>query len=483
MNRRDFMVSTVAMAAMAAISPARAQEPFGAFGKAWRSAPDQGYPKRGMKLLSGIIPNDLSGTYFLNGPANHDRGGERNEHWFDGDGMIHAFRFGRGTPTHEGRFIETSKRKAEIEAGRFLYPVFDTMPKNPAPVMSSNDVNAANISVVERGGELWALWEGGSPTAINPNDLSTKGVVPISNDLVCTPFSAHPRIDRSGTMWGYGFDSFGGRAILSEIAPDGSLRRFNLIRNLPRSMVHDFISTEKHLILGCAPFWLTQFEPMPWLDRFRWQPNEARVYVVIDKETLTEVRRYETPAAFQFHHFDGFEEKDGTIRFAACSYPDASWVQTEARAVMDGVPYTGTREAHFERITLRPDGRVDVEADGQSAEFPVGDPRFVNTPTMQWNVGRARDEGRLNHSLIARKPDGEIAVQWNGPDDTFLGEHVAIPRANGGGYLIGVQFDTTLGRSLLSLFDGQNVGRGPLALWQLPDSIPAALHGTWVASA
>ncbi|MEO1399197.1 MAG: carotenoid oxygenase family protein, partial [Pseudomonadota bacterium] len=121
-----------------------------------------------------------------------------------------------------------------------------------------------------------------------------------------------------------------------------------------------------------------------------------------------------------------------------------------------------------------------VETDGNAAEFPVQNPRFVDGPAMQWNVGRRRNDARLNHSLVARGPDGQVAAQWDGPEDTFLGEHVAVPRADGSAYLIGAQFDTTRGRSLLSLFDGKDVGRGPVAVWELPDIIPAALHGTWV---
>ncbi|MEM9234858.1 MAG: carotenoid oxygenase family protein, partial [Pseudomonadota bacterium] len=200
MNRRFFMKSAVAtMAALSGLGAAALAAP-SQFAKAFRSPPDTGFPRRPMKLIAGQAPAGFAGTYFLNGPAKHDRGGIRYDHWFDGDGMIHAFRFGEVGATHEGRFVETPKFKAEQAAERLLFPGFDTVPPDPAPVTKSDDINVANISVIPVGEQLWALWEGGSATGIKPGDLSTEGFITLGDGLEGVPFSAHPRIDPQGRI-------------------------------------------------------------------------------------------------------------------------------------------------------------------------------------------------------------------------------------------------------------------------------------------
>ncbi|MCH9844644.1 MAG: carotenoid oxygenase family protein, partial [Alphaproteobacteria bacterium] len=40
----------------------------------------------------GTIPPELYGTFYRNGPAKNEFHNRRYTHWFDGDGMIHAFR-------------------------------------------------------------------------------------------------------------------------------------------------------------------------------------------------------------------------------------------------------------------------------------------------------------------------------------------------------------------------------------------------------
>ncbi|MGF1544109.1 MAG: carotenoid oxygenase family protein [Parvularculaceae bacterium] len=479
MDRRDFFLASLSASAFALAGEASGRTELARFARAYRSVPDAGVPRRPMRLVAGKTPGDLVGTYFLNGPAKHERGGERNEHWFDGDGMLNAFRFDGRSATHEARYVETSKFKREKEAGKFLFPSFDHVPKASVGVSGPDDVNTANISVIERGGELWALWEGGSPHRVDPADLSTKGRLVLADGFAGVPFSAHPRQDREGALWAYGFAAFSGRLILSEIAPDGAMRRFRVLDGFPRSMVHDFVSTEKHLVVGFPPYTIGR-EGGAYLDHFLWRGDEPRLYVVIDKENFEIVRRYELPARFQFHHFGGFEEADGTIRFAACSMRDAGWIETEARAVMNGEPFTGEREAVLERITLRPDGRADAELSAEEAEFPVGDPRLAETPHTQFCIGRTRSSGRLPNAVFARAASGEAIASWSADAGTMMGEHVVIPLTDGQSYLIGSQFDVPQGRTLVSLFEAENLAAGPRAIWETSEPIPAPLHGAWV---
>ena len=84
-----------------------------------------------LQTLRGRLPAELAGTLWRNGPAEHDRFGHRYGHWFDGDGMMQAFRFDGAAVTHRARILDTPKRRRETEAGRRLLPAFGSMPPRP----------------------------------------------------------------------------------------------------------------------------------------------------------------------------------------------------------------------------------------------------------------------------------------------------------------------------------------------------------------
>src|SRR5262245_40910693 len=52
--------------------------------------------------IEGRLPSRLRGTLYRNGPARHQRGGERYGHRYDGDGMVQAFVFGGNLIAHHG---------------------------------------------------------------------------------------------------------------------------------------------------------------------------------------------------------------------------------------------------------------------------------------------------------------------------------------------------------------------------------------------
>ena len=119
------------------------------------------------------VPAAVQGTLFRVGPVLFTRDGRRLEHWFDGDGMIHAIRFDGGRAFYRNRFIRTPELLEEARADRFLYAGYGTRRPGgfwrniPPPVK-----NTANTSVVVHGGKLLALWEGGLPTRIDPASLA-----------------------------------------------------------------------------------------------------------------------------------------------------------------------------------------------------------------------------------------------------------------------------------------------------------------------
>ena len=65
--------------------------------------------------LSAPLPAGLRGTLFRNGPARHERGGERYGHRWDGDGMLQQFHFTDRGVSHVGQFIHTCRRRPNFD--------------------------------------------------------------------------------------------------------------------------------------------------------------------------------------------------------------------------------------------------------------------------------------------------------------------------------------------------------------------------------
>jgi hypothetical protein len=87
--------------------------------------------------IEGDWPRELRGALYRNGPALYERDGQRYRHWFDGDGMVQAFRCDGRRVSHRGRFVRTPKFNAEQAAGRFMYPAFGTAIAGAKPVRSA----------------------------------------------------------------------------------------------------------------------------------------------------------------------------------------------------------------------------------------------------------------------------------------------------------------------------------------------------------
>lgn len=268
--------------------------------------------------LEGKWPEQLKGSFLRTGPAQHERAGERYSHWFDGDGMVQKYQIGDGKVSHLGRMIETPKYLAEEEAGRFLRPTFATAVDLEAPIRGADDMNVANINMLPFGDELLATWEGGSATSLDPQTLDMRGFKVWSPETKGLPFSAHHKVDPDGTIWNFGTANYAGMLVLYHISAEGKLKKARTHALDPNGMIHDFIVTEKHLIVLVPPFRLEGDRPT-FVDGFKWKAGEATVGLVFDKETLSLQRRFELPGEFHFHFGNAWEDVDGSLTFDYCT--------------------------------------------------------------------------------------------------------------------------------------------------------------------
>ena len=362
-----------------------------------------------LTTLAGRLPPDLTGVLWRNGPAEHERFGHRYGHWFDGDGMVQAFTFSGTGVTHRARILETPKRRRETEAGKRLLPTFATLPPETVPILSPDDMNAANTSVLAHGGRLMALWEGGSALAFDPETLAAGDFVSWRADLAGAPFSAHPKVEADGTCWNIGCVTAPRPMLLFyRIDPDGRLAAFNALPEEPLGMVHDYVVTRRHLVLVLSPFVVERERfaagPISFLDAHVWQPALGTRVIVVEKDSLTPVRRYELPPGFHFHHGNGWEEADGTIHLDLCQAADPMFAIHDLRAVMEGDWSFPSAHPRYRRMVLRPGGAACGRAGGAArGRLPPHRPAPHRAPAPR--PLRAYRHRRRRLAVLADRPD------------------------------------------------------------------------------
>lgn len=435
---------------------------------------------RMLRLVHGRTPEGLAGSLYRNGPAKFRRPGGSAGHWFDGDGMVRRFRIADGRASLAARFADTPKRRQEARLDAMVMPGFGTAVDPRARIGGPDDVNASNTSVLPVGDELWALWEAGSPMAMDPGTLASNGFVTLRPDLKGMPFSAHPRIEPDGRIWNLGMS--GARAMVWRLSPGGALEHAELI-DLPRaSYVHDFTATARHLIILLQP-WIRERHIFPLASAYEWRPEAGTLALVIDKDDRSRRRVIELPAFGFFHLGDAWEETDGTIRFDACAYRDMSFAATGARQLLDGIAPAGG-PAELALVALPPTGPGRIERAGVAAEFPRADPRRAGLARRYTvhTAGETRGRPLATGVGVTDWQRGRTRSFDFGPTHV-VDEMIPVARtgssAEGEGWLIGPTINLREGVTELHVFDMARVGDGPLATWRADIALPAAFHGNW----
>lgn len=439
--------------------------------------------------VRGRFPDALSGTLFRTGPAGHDFAGQRYHHWFDGDGMTQRFAIDCGEVVHQGRYVDTPKRVSEQRAGRWLTEAFGTVPPGTTPPASPDAMNVGNINLLPLGGELLALWEGGSATRLDPRTLESRGFKTWRPDLAGLPFSAHPKVDPDGTVWNFGTGPVKGLLVLWEIAPDGALRRADgvPVDNMP--MVHDFAVTDRHLVFLMPPLVYDHTRKMAgasFLDAHVWRPELGMRVLVIDKKDWSKRQTLLLPAGFLFHVGNAWSEDTASGTLVHLDYmrsDTAEAVFSTHREVMRGRNVRGP-EPHLALVTLNlGTGKATQEVLPVEAEFPRIDPRRVGLRHRQVVHATGMVDTRPGFTAIALTDvESSTSQRYSYGPHAMVEEHVYVPDGQGAGWVLGTVLDLAQKKTVLSCFAADRLASGPVAQATLPYALPLGLHGTFVAA-
>ena len=435
--------------------------------------------------VEGRLPTGFAGTLYRNGPAWSERAGFRSEPWFAGDGMVHRWQLGEGKLVHQARMVATPKFTREQNAGRFLYPTAGTTIPDHQPIRNNDDANVANTSVVTINGRLFALCEAGSAFELDPDQLTTLGPVTWRPDLASVPFSAHPLVDRDGSVWNFGAISLmgGSGLFVWHVGADGKLISGDVLGTPVQGYLHSFAQTDDYLVFTLIPFDYREGQGA-FFERLRFQPQQSLRVAVVPKNAPTTARGYEADFAAIYHFGDAFQ-RNGQIVMRAVQHLDIEEARSPMQAAMNGRAdgHGGKGRLRELHLGLR-DGRARWQDTGVAGiEFPLFDPRTRrDRPARLYAPCNAGE-----HTAPYFNAVGSFDVERNRRQvhdygkSVLVEEHVFVPRPGstraGDGWLVGTLLDSARGRSGIAVLDAEHVDAGPLAQAWLPHTVPLGFHG------
>jgi len=433
--------------------------------------------------VEGRLPEDLRGTLYRAGPGLFERFGKRLSHAFEADGAITAVRFdGRGA---QGacRIVESAGYRAEEAAGKFLFNSQASWWDRMRAVRSGSAKSTGNTSTLLWADRLFALMEGGLPQEMDAGTLDTLEATDLG--VIQGAFSAHPhRVASLKTTFNFGL-RYGSKMLIDLYAlPDGGpASKLGTIEAPWHSMVHDFMATERHLLLLVGPVKLNLLRAMAGLGDitrlFQWKPELGSRLIVVPLDALHAPRTYELEAFWTWHFANAFEDGAGPS-IDLCRYPTFT-LDDIGQPEESGPPPMLTRLHVDARAGKTRESRLfDVPC-----EFPQVHPRVQGGRYNTLFLQTERREGARKWPGVTRLDLGSGGnAEWAVPAGHVPSEPVLVPRGEGedDAYVLDLVFDSVSDHSYLAVLDGQRLEDGPLATVHFDHPVPVTFHGAFAAA-
>jgi carotenoid cleavage dioxygenase len=437
-----------------------------------------------LPVITGSIPAALSGAYMRNGP-NPLFKPLSFTYPLDGDGMIHAVYLANGRARYRNRFVETRALRAEKRAGRALYGgVMRPIPVDSALVAPDGDPgpfkNGAFISVMRHGGHLLALSEATTGYEMTM-ELDTIGEWKAGTGTPIELGAHNRRHARTGALYALTYAVDRPLVRFHQIDASSSLvRSFPVALDKP-TMIHDFVLTERYLVLLACPAIFDLRAAQAGQSMLQWQPSlGTRIGLIpLDGESVTWL---DAEPFFVFHFANGFEQ-GGRI-----------FIDYVRHGKLNLGRDVDHRPPMLHRMTIDLGARriSDSLVAGMGVEFPRANDtrdgsatRFVYLPTLTDTLRQPEPPTATFNAIVRLDAEsGEAVLHDFG--NKLVGEAVFVPRMPASreddGYLALLVFDPASRSSDFVLLDAAHVDDEPVAVVRLPQRVPQGLHGAWIAN-
>lgn len=452
--------------------------------------------------FDGEVPTALDGTFFRVAPDPEFPPKLGTDIFFNGDGMVCAFRFKAGRVHFRSRYACTERFLAERNAGKALFGAYRN-PFTDDPSVAGKVRGTANTNVVVHGGRLLALKEDSPPTAMNPRTLeTTESVFRFDGGLTSETFTAHPKVDpATGEMISINYEAKGlatADFTYCVINKEGKVTRELWLKAPYPAMIHDIGVTENYVIIPLMPLTVDVERLKAGKPHFTYRPDLDQVYGILPRSgEASDLRWFHAPHGLQGHAINAFDE-DGKVYLdigvtngnVFPFFPEANGRVQDIRSIRGG-PVRWTFDM---RSNVAPECRPLMLFGG---EFPHVDDRYGTRPyrhayagsmdpTTPYDFQRCGPPTAnffLNTVMHIDTASG-ATKKWSPGPTSAVQEPVFAPRSadapEGEGYVLVLVSRLLENRSDLVVLDAQHVEEGPLATIHLPIRLRSGLHGNWV---
>lgn len=429
--------------------------------------------------IIGEIPKELNGMLYRNGP--NPQFPNDQTHWFEGDGMIHAFKIADGKISYRNRWVQTERFKLERQAGKALFGYFGT-PLSDEVKADYESEGTANTNIIRHANKLLALQEGSAAIEINPSNLNTLGKWDYQGDV--PQMSAHPHFDyQTGEMLNFAYTPFSNEIIFYAFNSSGRVAKIEKFDGPYSCFMHDFFITKNYALFLFLPLAFNQENAQQGKPAILWEPDLGSHIAIMPRNgTAKDIMWFNTDPFHAYHYMNAYEEGnkiilDGMKSPQAGLFPDKN----------GKIPNLRTCYPKLTRWTfdLQQKKVSELKLDSRPAEFPRFDERYTGIPYQHgYTVGNvhkilsAEFNAIIHYDLKTQKQKICKFGIKNSPS-----EPVFVPRnknsAEGDGFILTVVFQAAKNTSDLYILDAMNIDKEPLAIVHLPHRIPFGFHGNW----
>jgi carotenoid cleavage dioxygenase len=431
----------------------------------------------------GTLPADLTGIFVRNGP-NPRYLPDGRYHWFDGDGMLHAVRFGAGKASYRNRWIDTDAFTRDVACGRSLWTgVIEPVADNPQDMPLKD---TANTDVVHFRGSLLATWYlSGQPYAVDPVSLVTTGVEDFGATLPCR-MSAHAKVDEAtGELLFFDYGPVRPWMRYGVIGADGRLAHLVPIDLPGPRLPHDMAVTAGHAVLMDLP--LVNHREAARAGRHKIvfdRDLPARFGVIPRRGAGSDVRWFEAEPCYIYHVVNAWEQ-GGEIVLDVCrvSKPEPAGSGGPLERMLSYLRLDA--QLHRYRFDLDSGKTFEERLDDDNTEFPSIPTSMVGRPSrFAYTMHISPEPTLLFDGIVKYDTVSGASSRYAFGPGRWGSESPFAPRAGApaedDGYLVSFVHDGPENRSEVVVLDAADLTAGPVARVLLPQRVPIGFHATWV---
>lgn len=287
-------------------------------------------PFETLELVSGKLPKDFpDGTLYCSAQTRLQRDdGAVLGTVFCGDGGVTGIRFGKGQVTGSFRYIDTKDLQRERDEGIRLQR-YGTPGSRARYGFFGRMANLANTHLMSWNKRLFALFEGGLPTEINPHDLSTMGETDLG--VINQALAAHYHVHPGGDIYNFGMSHrppFKSQITLYKFATGAAQAQKITTFNMPWTCVmHDFALSENYafFFIGSGRINIGKVAFGRTIDSsLEFDKQQVQIVIVPLKDPQNLIRiDLDNDKTWIWHTANAFEQ-NGKLVVDAFVYPDAA---------------------------------------------------------------------------------------------------------------------------------------------------------------